>query len=120
MSVDLKSLEEELNNRVLQGDILGAFEDMYAENIVMEEGDDKRVGKQANREYEEQFVGALQEFHHGEVTAVGIDEENNVTLSEWDMEFTLEGVGRVEQKQVAVRTWNDDGKVVHEKFYKLG
>jgi hypothetical protein len=51
---------------------------------------------------------------------VGIDEENNVTLSEWDMEFTLEGVGRVHQQQVAVRTWNDDGKVTHEKFYKLG
>jgi hypothetical protein len=120
MSVDLKSLEEELNSRVLQGDILGAFEEFYAEDIVMEEGGDKRVGKAANREYEENFVGALQEFHHGEVKAVGIDEENNTTLSEWDMEFTLEGAGRVEQKQVAVRTWNDDGKVVREKFYKLG
>jgi len=120
MSVNLQSLEEELNNRVLQGDILGAFEDFYAEDIVMEEGGDKRVGKDANREYEKQFVGALQEFHKGEVTAVGIDEENNVTLSEWDMEFTLEGAGRVEQKQVAVRTWNADGKVTHEKFYKLG
>lgn len=119
MSVNLQSLEEELNTRVLQGDILGAFEDFYAEDIVMEEGGDKRVGKDANREYEEQFVGALQEFHKGEVTAVGIDEENNVTLSEWHMEFTLEGAGRVEQKQVAVRTWNADGKVTHEKFYKL-
>lgn len=120
MSVNLQRLEEELNNRVLQGDILGAFEDFYAEDIVMEEGGDKRVGKDANREYEEQFVGALQEFHKGEVAAVGIDEEKNITLSEWDMEFTLEGAGRVEQKQVAVRTWNDDGKVTHEKFYKLG
>ncbi len=120
MSVNLQQLEEELNNRVLQGDILGAFEDFYAEDIVMEEDDNQRVGKDANREYEEQFVGALQEFHKGEVTAVGIDEENNVTLSEWDMEFTLEGVGRVHQQQVAVRTWNDDGKVTHEKFYKLG
>lgn len=120
MSIDLRSLEEELNNRVLQGDILGAFEDFYAEDIVMEEDDNKRVSKDANREYEEQFVGALQEFHKGEVTAVGIDEDNQVTLSEWHMEFTLEGVGRVEQKQVAVRTWNEDGKVTHEKFYKLG
>jgi len=120
MSVDLERLEHELNERVLQGDILGAFEDFYAEDVVMEEDDDRRVGKDANREYEEQFVDALQEFHKGEVTAVGIDADNNTTLSEWDMEFTLEGVGRVEQKQVAVRTWNDDGKVTHEKFYKIG
>ena len=117
---DLATLEAELNQRVLEGDILGAFEDFYAEEVVMQEDDKKRVGKDANREYEEQFVNALEAFHKGEVTAVGIDEENSVTFSEWDMEFTLDGVGRVEQKQVAVRTWNDDGKIVNEKFYKIG
>jgi hypothetical protein len=29
-------------------------------------------------------------------------------------------VGRVEQEQVSVRTWNDDGRITSEKFYKLG
>ncbi|WP_022835211.1 nuclear transport factor 2 family protein [Salisaeta longa] len=120
MSASLQQLESELNDRILQGDILGAFEDFYAEDVVMEEGEDKRVGKDDNREYEEQFVGALQEFHKGEVTAAAIDEEKNVTFSEWDMEFTLEGAGRVRQRQVAVRTWNDDGKIVNEKFYSIG
>ncbi|PSQ90639.1 MAG: nuclear transport factor 2 family protein, partial [Bacteroidetes bacterium QH_2_63_10] len=52
--------------------------------------------------------------------ARGVDEDNNVTFSEWENEMTLEGIGRVQQKQVAVRTWNDEGQITHEKFYKLG
>jgi hypothetical protein len=34
--------------------------------------------------------------------------------------MTLEGVGEVEQEQVSVRVWNDDGQITHEKFYKIG
>jgi hypothetical protein len=26
----------------------------------------------------------------------------------------------VDQKQVAVRTWNDDGQITNEKFYQIG
>lgn len=117
---DLNSRDQELNDMILQGEILEAFDKFYADDIVMEEGDDKRVGKEANREYEEQFVDSLEAFHAAEIKARGIDEDNNVTFSEWHNEMTLEGVGRVEQKQVAVRTWNDDGQITHEKFYKLG
>lgn len=117
---DLNALDQELNDMVLQGQILEAFEKFYADDVVMEEDDERREGFDVNMEYEKQFVGALQEFHKGEVTAQAVDAENNVTFSEWDMEFTLEGVGRVAQKQVAVRTWNDDGKITHEKFYKIG
>lgn len=117
---DINALDQELNDMILQGKILEAFDKFYAEDIVMEEEDNRREGKEANREYEEQFVGSLQEFHSAEIKARGIDEDNNVTFSEWENEMTLEGVGRVEQKQVAVRTWNDDGQITHEKFYKLG
>jgi len=105
---------------ILQGKILEAFEEFYADDIVMEEGGDERVGKDANREYEEQFVEALQEFHDAEIRSRAVDEENNVTLSEWFNDMTLEGAGRVQQEQVAVRTWNDEGQITNEKFYKLG
>jgi ketosteroid isomerase-like protein len=120
MSQNLEELDTKLNERILQGDILGAFEDFYAEDVVMEEDGKKREGKDANREYEEQFVDALQEFHGAEIRARGVDEENNVTFSEWFNDMTLEGMGRVQQHQVAVRTWNDDGQIVNEKFFKLG
>jgi hypothetical protein len=105
---------------ILQGKILQAFDKYYADDVVMEEDDKRREGKETNREYEEQFVNSLEEFHAAEIKARGVDEDNRVTFSEWENEMTLEGVGRVEQKQVAVRTWNDEGQITHEKFYKLG
>jgi len=117
---DLNARDQELNDMILQGKILPAFDKFYADDIVMEEDGDERVGKDTNREYEEHFVGALEEFHSAEIKARGVDEDSNVTFSEWENDMTLEGVGRVQQKQVAVRTWNDEGQVTHEKFYKLG
>jgi len=117
---DLNSRDQKLNDMILQGEILEAFDEFYADDIVMKEDDKERVGKETNREYEEQFVNSLEEFHSAEILARGVDEENNVTFSEWHNDMTLEGVGRVQQKQVAVRTWNDDGQITEEKFYKLG
>ena len=117
---DIDALDQELNDMILQGKILEAFGKFYADDIVMEEDGKERVGKDANREYEEQFVEALQEFHGAEIRSRAVDEENNVTLSEWFNDMTLDGAGRVQQEQVAVRTWNDEGQITNEKFYKLG
>lgn len=116
---DLNTRDQQLNDMILQGRILEAFDQFYADDVVMEEDGNERVGKDANREYEEQFVNSLEAFHSAEINARGVDEDNNVTFSEWSMDMTLEGVGRVQQEQVAVRTW-DDGQITHEKFYKLG
>ncbi len=119
MSDSIRAKVDDLNARILEGDILGAFEEYYAENVVMEEDDVRREGKEANREYEEQFVNAITDFRAAEVKAVAVNEEDGVAFVEWYMDFTLEGVGDVEQKQTAVQYW-EDGQVVHEKFYKIG
>lgn len=117
---DLDARDQQLNDMILQGKILEAFDKFYADDIVMEEDGDERVGKEANRAYEEQFVNSLEAFHGAEIRSRAVDEENNVTLSEWHNDMTLDGVGRVQQEQVSVRTWNDDGQITNEKFYKLG
>jgi len=117
---DISARDQELNDMILQGKILEAFDEFYAEDIVMEEDGKERVGKEANREYEEQFVNSLEAFHDAEIRSRAVDEEHNVTLSEWFNDMTLEGVGRVQQEQVSVRTWNEDGQIINEKFYKLG
>lgn len=117
---DFTQRDQELNDMILQGEILDAFEKFYADDVVMEEGDDQRVGKEANREYEKQFVGALEEFHSAEIKSRAVDHDNNATLTEWHNEMTLEGAGRIEQKQVSVRYWNDEGQITREKFYQLG
>ncbi len=117
---NIDQLDQQLNQMILQGKILEAFDRFYAEDVVMEEDDKRREGKEANREYEEQFVDALQEFHAADIKARAVDQENQTTFSEWFNHMTLEGVGEVKQHQVAVRTWNDEGQITHEKFYKIG
>lgn len=118
-ATDLHSRVDKLNQMILQGEILEAFDKFYADDIVMEEDGKKRVGKEENREYEEQFVNSLTEFRDADVLAVGVDEENQTTFVEWYFDFTLEGVGDLEYNQVAVQSW-EDGQIVNEKFYKLG
>jgi NADH dehydrogenase/NADH:ubiquinone oxidoreductase subunit G len=117
---NIDQLDQELNDMILQGKILEAFDKFYADDVVMEEDDTRREGKEANREYEEQFVNSLEAFHAADIKARAVDEDTNTTLSEWYNHMTLEGVGEVEQEQVSVRVWNDDGQITHEKFYKIG
>jgi ketosteroid isomerase-like protein len=100
---------------ILAGKILETFDRYYAEDVVMSEnGADERVGKAANRTYEENFVNNV-EFHAASVGRVLVD--NDQAAVEWTFEFTPKGSGqRVVQKQVALQTWKD-GKVVREDFY---
>ncbi len=116
--MSLRKHVDELNAMILDGKILEAFDKFYADDVVMEEGDDRREGFEANRVYEEQFVNSLTAFRSAEVRSVAVNEDDGVASVEWYMDFSLDGVGDVEVEQVALQRW-DDGKVVHERFYKL-
>jgi len=99
---------------ISKGDILATFDRWYADDVVMSEnGVDERVGKAANRAYEEAFVGGV-EFHGASVGRVLVDGENAAV--EWVFDLTPKGGERVVQKQVAVQTWKD-GRIVREDFY---
>lgn len=107
---------EALNQEILNGNILGAFDKYYAENCVMQENaKEPREGKKANRDYEEQFVNAVEAWHDAKVLSVAADEENQTAAVEWHMEFTMGG-NRVTRRQVAIQQWDGD-KIVQEKFY---
>jgi hypothetical protein len=112
---DLAALERRLNEMILAGRGMQAFEEMYADDVVMQENfDPPCVGKNANREREERFFASIAEFHGAECihSAVG----DGVTFSEWTMDVTLRDAGRLVLRQVARRIWRD-GQVVHERFY---
>ena len=99
---------------ILRGDLLGTFDDWYADDVVMSEnGTDERVGKAANRAYEEAFVNSV-EFHRAEAGTVVVDGDHAAV--EWTFELTPKGGERTVQRQVTVQTWRD-GKVVREVFY---
>lgn len=108
---------DDLNRLILAGEIMEAFEKYYAENVVMQEGDeDPIVGKDANREREKAFVGGLEELRAAELKAVAVGE--GVTMCEWHFDYTHSEWGEATYDQVAVQRW-EDGQIVHERFYKV-
>ncbi len=99
---------------ILQGQILDTFDRYYADEVVMSEnGVDERVGKAANRAYEQQFIENV-EFHGAEVGAVLVDADK--AAIEWTFDITPKGGERMVQRQIALQVWRD-GQIIREDFY---
>ena len=72
---DLRTQVDQLNQLVLEGKILDAFEKFYDDSVVMQDNDyPVRVGKDVNRQYEEAFVNGLTEFRGAKVLNTVISE----------------------------------------------
>ncbi len=114
MSQSLSECEQEINALILAGKAFDGFEKYYADNVTMQENTEPpTVGKDANREREQAFLGSIEEFHGAELHSWAVGD--NVTMSEWTFDITMGGK-RFAMVQVARRQWRD-GKVVHERFY---
>lgn len=99
---------------ILEGEILETFDRYYADDVVMSEnGADERVGKAANRAYEEAFVNGVT-FHGAEVGEILVDGDRAVV--EWVFDLTPNGGERTLQRQAAVQVWRD-GQIARETFY---
>lgn len=111
----IQELDTKLNNAILSGKALEAFDELYADDVVMQENSDPPfVGKAFNRNREIEFFSSIEQFHDGRVLSSAV--ANDVSFSEWEMDVTLKGAGRLKMNQCAVRRWKN-GKVVHERFY---
>ncbi|MEM7380995.1 MAG: SnoaL-like domain-containing protein [Bacteroidota bacterium] len=105
----------DLNDMVLQGKAMAAFEKYYDENVVMQENDSEPfVGKNLNREREVEFFGNIVEFRGASPLKVTFGE--NTTMVEWHYDYTHKEWGVRNYTQVAVQEWKD-GKIIKEKFY---
>jgi hypothetical protein len=108
-------LDQKLNDAILSGKAMEAFEELYDEDIIMQENAEPEFrGKDLNRKREQEFFASVEAWHGGQVLASAVN--GDVSFSEWTMEVTLKGVGRIKLDQVAVRRWKN-GKIVHERFY---
>lgn len=104
-----------LNKMLNQGKILEAFDKFYADDIVMQENyDEPRLGRQANREYEENFVNYVEEMS-AECHFVAVDEAAGVAVTEWNYDMKFKDGNAAERLQRSIQHWND-GKVVREQF----
>lgn len=112
---DLKTNVNALNQMILDGKILEAFDQFYADDISMQDNNNPaRVGKAENRTYEEAFVNGLTEFRGARVISTIISDDLAVT--EWWFDYTHKDYGVRNYKQLAVQRWKN-GQIVEEKFY---
>lgn len=112
---NIQELDQKVNEAVLNGTAMDAFEKYYADDVVMQENSDEpRSGKDANRKAEEQFFASVEKWNGGACTASAVN--GDVSFSEWEYDITFKGGTRVKMNQVAVRRWKN-GKIVHERFY---
>ncbi len=112
---NILELDSKMNELIFSGKAMEAFEQFYAEDVVMQENTEAEyVGKAFNRKREQDFFATVEAWHGGGVTANAA--HGDVSFSESTMDVTLKGVGRIQMAQTTVRRWKD-GKVVHERFY---
>jgi SnoaL-like protein len=112
---NIAELDKKLNDSILSGQALQAFDELYDDNVVMQENTESEFrGKAFNRKREEEFFSTVEAWHGGRVLASAA--HGDTSFSEWEMEVSLKGVGRITMNQVAVRRWLN-GKIVHERFY---
>ncbi|MEM8487788.1 MAG: SnoaL-like domain-containing protein [Bacteroidota bacterium] len=107
----------ELQNMVLGGQLMEAFEKFYHEDVVMiEPTGESTAGKDANREREKKFLGSIAEFHGAGVDALTANEETKVSMAEVWMDVTFQDGNRVRLEQVTVQQWEGE-TIVKERFY---
>ena len=108
-------LDKQLNETILKGDIMGALEQFYADDVVMQENSEEpRAGKALNRKFEEEFFASIATWNDGRVEATAIN--GDTSFSQWYMDVTFKNGFQYKATQVAVRKWKD-GKVVDERFF---
>jgi hypothetical protein len=107
-----------LNQMLVEGKPLEAFEKFYHPEVVMQENHQTpTIGKAANRIREQNFYGKMIELRRNIPLKVAVGE--GYTMVEWLMDFTHQEWGAVVLHQVAVQVWQDRQIIKENFFYSL-
>jgi hypothetical protein len=105
----------DINNLVLEGKAMEAFEKYYHEDVVMQENDSTpTVGKHANRTREVAFFANIESFRGAAVLNVTAPHEN-LSVVVWHYDYTHKEWGVRNYHQLSVQHWKD-GKIIKEQF----
>lgn len=105
---------KDLNERVLAGQLLEAFDQYYHDEVSMQENDaPPTVTKAANRQREIEFLENITEFRSAEVKGMSVGD--NVSFVIWKYDYTHREWGVRNYTQVSVQYWKD-GKIIRERF----
>lgn len=114
MSTLLEKVSD-LNDLIMQGKALEAFERYYHPDVVMQENENPpTIGKPANFEREKTFFESVTEFRSARPLKIAIGE--NVSMVQWHYDYTHSAWGVRNYTQVSVQDWRD-GKIIREQFF---
>lgn len=103
-----------LNQLVVDGKLMEAFELYYHEAVVMQENEHPSVeGKEANRLRELEFLNNIVEFRGA--TPMHVASGDNVSYVTWQYDYTHKEWGIKNYTQVSIQHWKD-GKIIKEQF----
>lgn len=103
-----------LNNLVLDGKLMEAFETYYHNDVEMQENDfAPTITKDKNRERELEFLQNITEFRGAEVMGMAV--AGNISTVIWHYDYTHREWGVKNYTQVSVQFWQD-GLIIKEQF----
>ena len=107
----LTKLQNEGNERVWQ--------ECYTEDIVRRiSGLDPMVGRDACQRHVQEFIDGLEGPLQQDQIALAFDNENNVTVVEYDQSFSHKKWGDHSQRIVMVQRWRND-QIYDESVYVM-
>lgn len=113
----IKALVEEMDGIVTHGGIVDAVKQFFAEDAKTSDYNDlKTTNKTQMVEKMEGFADAIAKVngithHHALV-------DGNVSASEFTFDFNMKDGSTIYWHEIILRTWNDQGKVVREEYFK--
>lgn len=111
----LKERITALNNLILEGKALEAFEKFYHPEVVMQENESTpTIGKEANRKRELEFFNNITAFRSASVKGVALAEDISTVI--WHYDYTHKEWGVRNYTQVSVQYWQD-GLIIKEQFF---
>ena len=114
MSALLEKIDD-LNQLVVKGKALEAFEKYYHDEVVMQENENPpTIGKTANLNREKEFYSSLSEFRSAKPLKITVGE--NTSMVQWQFDYTHKEWGVRNYTQVSVQDWKD-GRIIREQFF---
>ncbi|AUS06433.1 SnoaL-like domain-containing protein [Pseudotamlana carrageenivorans] len=104
-----------LNDLIIQGQGLKAFDLYYDDDVIMQENNQMEyLGKKLNRKRVAAFFQGITAFRSAKPLHVTIGEK--ITMVEWAFDLTHKDLGLINYNKVVVQEW-ENGKVIKERIY---
>ena len=117
--MDLKSRIDAMEELASTGDNERLWQEFYAEDVVRQLPESELlVGRDAARQQTVEFLNNLVSPQKVERRTLALDQENNVSIAEYDHTFHHREFGEISQRLVVVQRWRD-GKIHEEGMFVL-